>query len=131
MVMNKRRWNILVVDDSELAVGLLEVFCLQSGLDLAVELADNGVHAVQKLVATPCDLVLMDIEMPVMDGMTAAVAIRAWEEGVQRKPMPIIAVTAHSDPETQQKLLRNGFTDILPKPIDFDAFVDILTKYLV
>ncbi len=104
--------RVLLVEDSpinqEVAVSLLESAGLQ------VDLADNGVQAVEKACATDYDLILMDMQMPVMDGLEATMAIR--RSG--RTQVPIVAMTANAFGEDRQRCLDAGMNDHLPKPVD-------------
>ncbi|MCA9164732.1 MAG: response regulator [Planctomycetales bacterium] len=104
------RLNVLVAEDGLLnqrfAVRLLE------GAGHTVTLVCNGAEALEALRHNDFDLVLMDVEMPEMDGIAAAQAIRADEEEGTR--IPIVAVTATGDRET---CLRAGMDDWLPKPL--------------
>ena len=94
----------------------------------AVEEAENGAVAVDKVKAAPggyYDLVLMDIQMPVMDGYAAARAIRALPDAKQAS-VPIIAVTANAFEEDKQAALDAGMNGHIPKPIH----VDLLRRQL-
>ncbi|KAF4516176.1 hypothetical protein B566_EDAN000415 [Ephemera danica] len=108
--------RILVVDDSilirEVAVGLLE----HAGLRTAT--AENGIDAIAQLELAasqqdPYALVLMDWQMPVMDGLAATAQIRQRPEWAQ---LPIIAVTAHAMPDMQRQCLQAGMSDLVIKP---------------
>jgi len=106
--------RILLVDDNDvnriIATRLLEKHGHQV---IAVE---NGALAVDATAGEQFDLVLMDVQMPVMDGLTATAHIRTREHttGVH---LPIIAVTAHAMDQDRQRCLAAGMDDYLPKPI--------------
>ena len=124
------RSRILLVDDNllnrEIAEGLL------SDAGFKVETAVNGRDAVEHLqVAEPgyFDLVLMDIQMPVMNGYEAATAIRALPEP-QRASIPILAVTADAFEEDRQRALDCGMNGHLAKPIEVDKLFGILDSVL-
>jgi len=113
----RKPWSvkILLVEDNKvnqmLAVSLLR----KRGYDVTV--ADNGREAVDLVLGQDFDVVLMDIQMPVMDGFEATAAIRSWEveEG---KRLPIIAVTAHAMEGDRQRCLDAGMDDYVSKPIE-------------
>ena len=73
-----------------------------------VEIAENGAIACEKFTAGHYDLVLMDRQMPVMDGLTATRAIRAWEQANHRPPTPIIALTASALKGDRESVWRRG-----------------------
>src|SRR3989475_10821152 len=81
-----------------------------------LDLADNGAIAVAKFRARGFDLVLMDMQMPVLDGYAATRKIRQWEEEIGRPPTPIIALTAFALQEEIRKSLDAGCTAHLTKP---------------
>lgn len=122
--------RLLLVEDNELnreiAVELL------SATGAKVDTAENGKIAVEKVASSPegyYQLVFMDMQMPVMDGCTAAVAIRALErEDV--KTMPIVAMTANAFADDRQRTRESGMDEHLAKPIDMDQLYRILNKYL-
>lgn len=109
-------YQILVVDDIPDNRNLLRLYLSKAGAQ--IELAENGVDGFEKASHGHHDLVLMDIQMPVMDGYTATQKLR--EQGYQK---PIIALTAHAMAEVRNKCLRVGYTDHLSKPIDIYSLV--------
>ncbi len=117
--------SVLLVEDNVLnqtiASGLLE------DLGASFDIANNGLEAVNKLKENPSkyDLVLMDIQMPIMDGVTATKIIR----NELLHTLPIIALTAGVLHSEQQTYLSVGMNDFLPKPIDFDDFGRVIRKY--
>jgi CheY-like chemotaxis protein len=117
------RLNVLVAEDSLLnqrfAVRLLEA------AGHAVTLAANGLEALEALRHNDFDLVLMDVEMPEMDGITATQAIRAKEKAGAR--VPIVAVTATGDPTA---CLDAGMDDWLPKPLSISRLNQTLEKVI-
>jgi PAS domain S-box-containing protein len=108
--------RILLVEDTAHNRMLVLAFLKQT--DYQVDVAENGLIGVEKYKSEPYDLVLMDIEMPVMDGYTATREIRKWEAEQGREPTPIIAVTAHALNEDRIKSRDAGCTAHLTKPID-------------
>ena len=97
-----------------------------------VEIAENGAVACEKFTDGHYDLVLMDRQMPVMDGLTATRAIREWEQANNRTPTPIIALTAAAFKRDQEKFLAAGCTAYLTKPIKEEALLQaIKDRFLV
>ncbi|MGH7556150.1 MAG: response regulator, partial [Longimicrobiales bacterium] len=119
---SKRPLRILVAEDhpvnARVAAGLLEKW----GHSVAV--ARNGKEALEALDSQPFDLVLMDVQMPEMDGLEATAAIRAREVGTDRH-LPIIAMTAHAMKGDRERCLEAGMDDYVAKPVQpgdlFDA----------
>jgi len=111
----KSRGRILLVEDNEInqeiAVELLELVGVQ------VDVAANGQEAVDRFLKQDFDLILMDIQMPVMDGMEATRAIRA-SGAARAETVPILAMTAHGMDSDREKSLQVGMNDHLTKPID-------------
>ena len=93
-----------------------------------IEIAENGAVAYEKFIAGHYDLVLMDRQMPVMDGLTATRAIRAWEQANQRPPTPIIALTASALKGDREKCLAAGCTAFLTKPIKQDVLLQAIKE---
>ena len=94
---------------------------------LVVEVADDGAQAVAKALAAPFDLILMDMQMPVLDGVSAAHQIR------EKKPesaTPIIALTANAFSEDRQKCLAAGMNDFVSKPVDPEMLFGVIWKWL-
>jgi PAS domain S-box-containing protein len=94
-----------------------------------VEIAENGAIAFEKFVAGDFDLVLMDRQMPVMDGLTATRAIRAWESANGRRPAPIIALTAAALKGDREKCVEAGCTAYLTKPIKQDVLLQAISDF--
>jgi len=94
-----------------------------------IESAENGAVAYEKFVAGHHDLVLMDRQMPVMDGLAATRAIRAWEKAQGRAPTPIIALTASALKGDQEKFVAAGCTAFLTKPIKQDVLLQAIKEH--
>ena len=93
-----------------------------------VEIAENGAIACEKFIAGHYDLVLMDRQMPVMDGLTATRAIREWEQANHRQPTPIIALTAAALKGDQEKCMAAGCTAYLMKPIKQEVLLQAIKE---
>jgi PAS domain S-box-containing protein len=121
-----RRSRVLLVEDNY--TNQLTAKLILQKLGLEVETANNGREALALLAETPCDLVLMDVQMPEMDGMEATQRIRAGESGGRR--IPIVALTAHAQPEDRERFLAAGMDDCLVKPIDMQTLIAVLDRWL-
>lgn len=95
-----------------------------------VFLAVNGAEALEKVKGQHFDLVLMDIQMPEMDGYQATREIRRREQATGRDPLPIIALTAYALKEEVQKAFQAGCTAHLSKPVKKDTLLNTLQQYL-
>ncbi len=118
----------LIVEDN--ATNQLVLVRLLQRLGVSAEIAANGADALVMLQRQPFDLVLMDMQMPVMDGVEATTRIRAGEAGLERATVPIIAMTADSTAEARQRCLASGMNDHLTKPVKLDALESGLGKWL-
>jgi PAS domain S-box-containing protein len=122
------RWRfpparVLVVDDGPENRELLRLVLTETGLQM--EEAENGKIALEKSRAAPFDLVLMDMQMPVMDGFTATRHMR--EDGLK---MPIFALTANAMKGAEKDVTEAGCSGILTKPIDIDQLMETLAALL-
>jgi two-component system sensor histidine kinase/response regulator len=126
------QWNLngarlLLAEDNEInqqiALELLE------GAGAKVEVADNGRVVVEKVLAAPqnFDLVLMDLQMPELDGYEATARLRA---DTRCAKLPIIAMTAHAMAEERERCLAAGMNDHIAKPIDPDAMFRTIARWL-
>ena len=94
-----------------------------------VDIAENGAIACQMFKAGAYDLLLMDRQMPVMDGLTATRAIRAWEQGNDKSATPIIALTASALKGDREMCLAAGCTAFLTKPIKQDVLLQAIKEH--
>ncbi|WP_447985560.1 ATP-binding protein [Nitrospira sp. Nam74] len=118
---------ILLADDSADNVALIQAYVKTAGH--IVEVAENGAVAVEKFKSGRFDVVLMDVQMPVMDGYTAIRAIREWEKAYNRLTTPIVALTAHAMPDHADKSLAVGATCHVTKPISKATLMGVLERY--
>ena len=118
--------RVLAVDDMDMNLRLLKTWLNPSPLSLT--LCHSGQQAVSLCEKHEFDLILMDVQMPNMDGLQASQLIRKTEHNLGT---PIIAVTAHAFKEEQERLLASGMDDYLPKPIDINALVELITRWCI
>ncbi len=118
-MQQERHLSILVVEDNP--VNREVMVCYLEDLGHAVRTAVNGREALLRLGDGPCDVVLMDLEMPVMDGFEAARRIRRGEAGEERSRVPIVAVTAHTLPEFRRRCQEAGMDSFAPKPVRLES----------
>ncbi|MBU1219911.1 response regulator [Myxococcota bacterium] len=115
--------KVLLVEDNEINTALAKALLKEFGID--PDCAETGVAAVQLATSTEYDLILMDLQMPEMDGYTAAFEIRRMGIGV-----PIVALTANAVKEDLERALESGMNDYLTKPLILYKFHSVLAKYL-
>ncbi|MDQ5909897.1 MAG: hypothetical protein QG599_1992 [Pseudomonadota bacterium] len=123
----RRGARVLVVEDNPVNQELAKAMLTQLGC--VVEVANHGRQAVDWLEHYSCDLVLMDCQMPVMDGFQAAAAIRQGEVGKMSR-LPIVALTAHAVSGDRERCLAAGMDDYLTKPFSQDRLVKLLNRWL-
>jgi CheY-like chemotaxis protein len=90
----------------------------------------DGQEAITALETTPYDLVLMDVQMPVMDGFAATQAIRSGHTKARRPDLPIIAMTAHAMEGDRDRCLKAGMDDYVSKPVALLALAAALERWL-
>ena len=120
--------RILLVEDNitnqQVVLGILKKFALRA------DAVANGLEAVRTLETLPYDLVLMDVQMPEMDGYEATRQIRNPHSAVLNHQIPIIAMTANAMHGDREKCIDVGMNDYVSKPIDPHTLVDVLDKWL-
>ncbi|MDP1524830.1 MAG: ATP-binding protein [Rhodocyclaceae bacterium] len=120
--------RILIAEDNpvnqEVALDLLEA------VGLAADVAQNGLVALEQAKAQAYDLILMDMQMPLMDGVEATLAIRSLQGASTSSQVPIIAMTANVFAEDCQRCLDAGMNDHLGKPVTPERFYAILQRWL-
>ncbi len=124
----RRGARILLVEDNEINQEVAR--SLMEGMGMDVTLAENGLDAVNACRAKTFDMIFMDIQMPVMDGLEAARRLRARESETGARPTPVIAMTAHAMREDREKSLEAGMNDHITKPIYPDVLARMLIKWL-
>ncbi len=117
--------KILIVEDYEDTRDFMRF--LIEGYGYQVVEAADGIEAVDKVKQQHPDLILMDVSLPVVDGLTATRAIREFDFAAH---IPIIAVTAFGK-SYHKKAIEAGCNELIDKPVDFDALEPMLSHYLV
>jgi len=118
--------RILVVEDNKVnqkvAKGIL------NRLGFQCDIVEHGAKALEVLKEKVYDLIFMDIQMPVMDGLTASKAIRDPKTQVRRHDVPIVAMTAHAMKDSRQQCLDAGMDDFISKPIDPTEVLSVIER---
>jgi CheY-like chemotaxis protein len=122
------RWRLLLAEDN--TVNQRVAVAMLNRLGYRTDVVANGREAVTALSRVPYDLVLMDCQMPEMDGYDATRAIRAEGSAVLDRNLPIIAVTANVLKGDSERCLAAGMDDYLPKPIEAKALAAVLARHL-
>lgn len=115
--------KILIAEDDPTIQQVILMFLSRAGL--ACTVVDNGLQAVEEWEESHYDVILMDMQMPVMDGLSATHLIREKELG-RGGHTTIIALTAYAMPADKKKCLDAGMDDYLSKPIDFDRLLSLV-----
>lgn len=122
-----RPFQVLLVEDSPDNQLLIRSYLKKT--DYLLDVADHGGIAIEKFKTTHYDLILMDIQMPVMDGYTATMAIRTWERDHDLPSTPIIALTALALREEGIRILEAGCNTHVTKPVRKSTLLEILHVY--
>jgi PAS domain S-box-containing protein len=127
-VFTDKLGRILLVEDNitnqQVALGIL------GKLGLRADAAANGVEALKALESIHYDLVLMDVQMPVMDGLEATRQIRNSQSAVLNHDIPIIAMTAHAMQGNRETTLEAGMNDYVSKPVDPQSLAEAIERWL-
>ena len=125
LIRDFRGARVLLAEDDPISREVAQ-YLLQS-VGLQVELAENGAEAVDKVAASDFDLILTDMQMPRMDGLQAAAAIRALPG---RQTTPVLAITANAFDEHRRKCIEAGMNDFIVKPFETKRLFDTVLKWL-
>ena len=117
--------QVLLVEDNKTSQLVMQQVLL--GFDAEVTIVENGQEALNAVQQQPFDIVLMDVQMPVMDGYEATKQIRLLFSAAE---LPVIAMTASTLKEDREKALEVGMNDYLSKPIEVDAIHQVLGKWI-
>jgi len=127
MDKKRKRLKILLVEDARENRFIIKAYL--KAYPCEIKTAENGQTGVEKFMAESFDIVLMDMQMPVMDGYSATRKLREWEKKEERKPVPVIALTAHALKEDRQKCLDAGCSEYLSKPIKKIVLITTLESF--
>ncbi|MBL8331522.1 MAG: response regulator, partial [Rubrivivax sp.] len=120
--------RVLLVEDNAVTSDVGTQMLRKRGFH--VTLAANGLAAVEAVKRSVFDIVLMDIQMPAMDGYEATREIRAWEAATGRRRVPIVALTAHAMPADRGKCLAAGMDDYVVKPYSSETLTTVVARWL-
>lgn len=123
--MESDKMKVLVIEDVKIAQKMAALILTR--LNCEVSLAGTGNRALELINTNAYQLILLDLGLPDIDGITIAEAIRN-NLNVQ-KTVPIIALTAHSDDDIKQKCIAAGIDDFLTKPLTFDSAEVLIKKF--
>jgi signal transduction histidine kinase len=120
--------RLLAVDDNEINRGVIEHLAMQLGYE--IDLCEGGREAVERITGgASYAVILMDCQMPDVDGYTATREIRAWEARKRAQRTPIVAVTAHALAGEEEKVRAAGMDAFLPKPVRLEALRSLLSQW--
>ncbi len=126
--LSRRKCRVLIVEDNSInqkvASRQLEKFGLKT------DVVANGEEALEALALVDYNLVLMDCQMPVMDGFETTRRIRSGEAGVKNRDIAIIALTAHAQEENRQQVFEAGMDEYLTKPINAQLLREALKTWI-
>lgn len=118
--------NVLLVDDNSVNQRVAKAFLAKLGLE--VDIAENGLEALEAISRKEYRLVFMDCQMPVMDGFEATRRIRAQEKDARR--LPIVALTANVMDGDKERCLASGMDDYLPKPVRKELLREMVDRWM-
>ncbi len=124
--MHARSLRILAAEDAASVRDLLELYMAKAGHRL--DLVGDGAEALERFKAQAYDLVILDVQMPVMDGRAAAGAMRAFESETGRPAAVLLALTGTADKADLERCLAAGCDGALPKPFTRDALFDAVSR---
>ncbi len=127
-IHTKFQGKILVVEDNVINQKLVKN--ILEGLGMKVEIAQNGLEAIEMRKKNDYDLIFMDIQMPVMDGVEATHGILGYEEKEKKDHVPIVALTANALKGDRERFLAEGMDEYISKPIEMSELIYILNKFL-
>jgi CheY-like chemotaxis protein len=119
------RPQLLLVEDNDVAQRFMRTVLERKGYDVRV--AGSGQAAIDEVATTPFDLILMDIQMPEMDGLECTVEVRKLPMG---KTVPIVACTANTSYEVRASCVEAGMDDFLSKPVQTTELLEVVGKYI-
>ncbi len=121
-------FRILVAEDNSISTKVIRG--MLGKLNLQPDTASNGEEALRAMKAQRYDLVLMDCEMPVLDGFSATQQLRAWERGNQRARTPVVALTAHILAEHKDRARQSGMDGHMSKPVELSQLRELVEYWV-
>lgn len=121
-------FRVLIAEDNSISTKVIRG--MLSKLKIDAEAVSNGQQALEAAKSGRFDLILMDCEMPEMDGFTAAERIRQWEQHNGRQPLPIIALTAHILPEHRERARKAGMDGHMAKPVELSQLKEQMSYWM-
>lgn len=118
--------NILLAEDTEENCTLILHYVKK--LPYSIDIASNGLEALEKARSNNYDIILMDMQMPKMDGLTATLEIRNWENKIKKNPVPIVALTAYALAHEKERFLACGCNLHLTKPIKKEKLLQVILE---
>ena len=121
-------FRILVAEDNSISTKVIRG--MLNKLNLQPDTACNGEEALEAIKATPYDLVLMDCEMPVLDGFQATRQLREWEANSGRRRTPVVALTAHILSEHRERAREAGMDGHMAKPVELSHLRELIDHWV-
>ncbi|APC16082.1 hybrid sensor histidine kinase/response regulator [Pseudomonas frederiksbergensis] len=121
-------FRILVAEDNSISTKVIRG--MLGKLNLQPDTASNGEEALKAMKAQRYDLVLMDCEMPILDGFSATQQLRAWEVGNQRTRTPVVALTAHILAEHKERARQAGMDGHMAKPVELSQLRELIEHWV-
>lgn len=121
------RCDILLVEDNKMNQMVINMF-VKNWKNFTLTIANNGQEALEKIKEKSFDLILMDLQMPIMDGFETMSIIRSGEAGAAIMDIPIIVITADITENTKREVLRLGANDYMTKPVNRELLLSMITK---
>ena len=122
--------KVIIADDSDFVRDGMKIILDVDDDFEVIGCASNGREAIELAERNKPDVFLMDIQMPVMDGIAATQEIRKIEKAERRQRLPIIAVTARAMFGDKERIIENQLDDYIAKPYNLNVVVDTLNKYI-
>jgi CheY-like chemotaxis protein len=121
-------FRILVAEDNSISTKVIRG--MLGKLNLQPDTASNGEEALKAMKEQRYDLVLMDCEMPILDGFSATQQLRAWEMGNQRTRTPVVALTAHILAEHKERARQAGMDGHMAKPVELSQLRELIEHWV-
>lgn len=124
--IRNKKLKVLVTEDEAINRMYISTILQRNGWE--IDEAADGVEAIELIEKNDYDVVLMDISMPRLNGIDAAIKIR--EDEKDGRHLPLIALTAHAFPADRKKFLEAGMDDVVVKPLNEETLIEVIAKYV-